>query len=120
MPDDVATIFKDLLEDRDREVMAVMMLTTKNEVIAIHIVSIGTLDYAMAQPREVFKSAVLLGAASIVIAHNHPSGDATPSDADKVITARLVQAGCLLGIEVLDHIIVGADSFVSLNRLGVL
>lgn len=93
-----------------------MMLDTRNSVIGLNTVTIGILDSSLVHPREVFKPAILSNAASIVLAHNHPSGDPMPSQEDRRATERIVQAGKILGIEVLDHIIIGdLDRFSSLN-----
>ena len=89
------------------EVGYVLCLTTKMDLIGYHEVSRGTLDSASAHPREVFKAAILANAAAILCGHNHPSGDPEPSREDRVLTQRLVEAGKLLGIDVLDHIVLG-------------
>jgi DNA repair protein RadC len=82
-------------------------------------VSIGTLDSSLVHPREVFKDAILASAAAIIVVHNHPSGDPSPSAEDRRITTRLQECGTLLGIELLDHIILGDNRFVSLKERGV-
>lgn len=118
-PLDAAQILCRYLENEDREHFVTLMLDVKNKVIGIHTVSIGNLDSAIVSPREVFKAAILANAASIIIAHNHPSGDLTPSPEDFKVTEVLKKAGKLLGIEVLDHVIVGEEgSFCSLRRDG--
>ena len=118
-PWDAAQILCRYLENEDREHFVTLMLDVKNRVIGIHTVSIGNLNSAIVSPREVFKAAILANAASIIVGHNHPSGDVTPSPEDIEITEVLKKAGKLLGIEVLDHIIVGEDgSFASLKGLG--
>ena len=91
----------------DRETFVVVPLDGKNKPLGFHVVSVGTLTASLVHPREVFKIALLENAAAIVLAHNHPSGDPTPSAEDISITARLVQAGDLLGVRVLDHVITG-------------
>ena len=111
-PKDIAHIIKPLLWDADREHCLVIMLNGKNRITAINTVSIGTLTSSLVHPREVFKPAILTNAASIILAHNHPSGDPMPSEDDLNITIRLKAAGELLGISVLDHIIIG-DSYYS-------
>lgn len=85
----------------------VLLLDTQNQIIGIHTVTIGTLDAALVHPREIFKPAILANAASVILAHNHPSGDPTPSAEDRTVTRQVVAAGTTLGIEVLDHVIVG-------------
>lgn len=118
-PNDAAKILRRYLEHEDREHFVTLMLDVKNRVIGIHTVSIGTLNAAIISPREVFKAAILSNAASIILGHNHPSGDATPSPEDIQITERLKKAGALLDIEVLDHVIIGESGvYVSLNQLG--
>lgn len=115
-PEEVVDLVRRYQGEPDREVFVVLILSTKNEVIGINTVSIGTLDAALVHPREVFKPAVLLNAAAVILAHNHLSGDATPSAEDKVTTAWLVQAGKVLGIGVLDHLVLGATTFFSLRQ----
>jgi DNA repair protein RadC len=96
-----------------------LLLDTRNRLIKTSEVSIGSLDASIVHPREVFAEAMLASAASVVFAHNHPSGDATPSPEDISLTRRLVQVGELVGIDVLDHVIVAGNSFVSLKRKGL-
>src|SRR5699024_3521704 len=96
-----------------------MCLNTKNNVIAVHRCHFGSLNYSLGHPREVFKSAILNNASSVIVAHQHPSGDITPSMEDINVTKRLVEAGKLLGIEVLDRLVVNSDnSFTSLKEKG--
>ncbi len=94
-----------------------MTLNTKNNITGINVVSIGSLNSSLVHPREVFKAAILGNAAAIILAHNHPSGDPSPSPEDLEITRRLVEAGKILGIEVLDHVIIG-DRWESLKERG--
>lgn len=105
--------------DCDREVLVVLSLNTKNRLIAIDPVLVGNLNSSMVTMREVFKGALILGAAAVIVAHNHPSGDATPSPEDVLITREIISAGRLLQIEVLDHLVLGADSFISLRERGL-
>lgn len=105
-----------LLQDEPGEVFAILCLSTKHRVIAYHEVSRGTLDATLVHPREVFKAALLSNAASIILTHNHPSGDPTPSPDDHQLTRRLVDAGRLIGVEVLDHIIVGDGHYFSFKE----
>jgi len=107
-----------LLQDEPGEVFAILCLSTKHRVIAYHEVSRGTLDATLVHPREVFKAALLSNAASIILTHNHPSGDPTPSPDDHQLTRRLVDAGRLIGVEVLDHIIVGDGRYFSFREGG--
>lgn len=119
-PDDVVDFLLPKLEDTKREHFFALLLDTKNKVIKVHTVSVGTLDASLVHPREVFKEAIASSAASIIVAHNHPSGDPTPSTEDRQVTTRLVEAGRLLGIEVLDHIVLGDDHGVSFKKLGLM
>lgn len=102
----------------DREVFLAVSLDTKKTTIHLERVSVGSLDAAIVHPREVFKSAVLVGASCVLLAHNHPSGDPDPSREDIVMTKRLAEAGKILGVEVLDHIVVGRDCGISLKEQG--
>ncbi len=104
---DAATLLHTYLADVDREHFVVLMLDQKNKVIGINTVSIGSLTASIVHPREVFKVAILANCASILIGHNHPSGNCQPSREDRALTQRLVEAGKLLGIAILDHIIIG-------------
>jgi DNA repair protein RadC len=98
------------LEGTDRENFIVLLLDRKNQLIGINTVSIGSLTSAVVHPREVSKAAILSNGAAIICAHNHPSGDPQPSAEDRALTTRLVVAGKLLGIDILDHIIIGDES----------
>ena len=100
------------------ECFAVLMLNTRRRVKGHHMVSIGTLDSILVHPREAFRAAVIAGAAAILMMHNHPSGEATPSDSDIKVTRDLIRAGQLLKIDVVDHIIVGQQQHISLRELG--
>ena len=104
----------------DCECMVVLLLNTRKRVRGHHLVSIGTLDTILVHPREVFSVAVAMKAASIVLMHNHPSGDPTPSEADIKVTRDLLRAGQLMKIEVIDHVIIGHPSHSSLRELGYL
>jgi DNA repair protein RadC len=96
-----------------------LSLNTKNKVIALHVVHIGSVNASIVHPRDIFQLAILDNATSIAIAHNHPSGDTTPSEEDINVTNRINEAGKLMGIELLDHIILG-DSYLSLKEKGYL
>ena len=111
-PKDGYKMIKEELEGLDREQFIIACLNTKNEPINISVVSVGTLNKAIVHPREVFKTAILSNAASIMAFHNHPSGETTPSQQDIQLTSRLYEAGELLGIKLLDHLIIG-DGFPS-------
>jgi DNA repair protein RadC len=119
-PATAAKILRSLLQSEPVEVFAVLLLSTKHQVIGYHEVSRGTLDSSVVHPREVFKAAILANASAVVLAHNHPSGNPTPSPEDHQITRRLSRAGELLGIHVLDHVIVGDPGYVSFRERGLL
>ena len=110
------------LADVDREHFVILLLNRKNQVIGLHTVSIGSVTASIVHPREVFKVAILANSTAIICGHNHPSGDPTPSQEDRALTSRLVEAGKLLGIEVLDHVIVGdgTEKYFSFADEGLL
>ena len=112
-PQQVFTSLKPILEHQDREHMYGVFLDTKHRIIGMHHIAMGSISEAIVHPREVFKCAILLNAAALVIAHNHPSGDPTPSTADHLLTTRLVKAGTLLGIPLLDHLVIDNNRFYS-------
>ncbi|MGE5580024.1 MAG: RadC family protein [Bacillota bacterium] len=103
------------LSDLDREHFCILHLNSRNQVIGRDDVSIGTLDATIVHPREIFKNSIKKSAARVILVHNHPSGDPSPSDDDLKITKRMVDAGKLLGIPVADHVIVGRTTFVSVQ-----
>ena len=119
-PSDAYEMIKEQLEGVDREQFIISCLNTKNEPTNITVVSVGSLNKAIVHPREVFKTAILSNAASIMAFHNHPSGETTPSQQDIQLTNRLYQAGELLGIKLLDHLIIGDGRFTSLKEKGYL
>ena len=120
-PSDAARVLSQYIGEQDREVFVAVFLTVRHRILGLHTVSIGCVTSSLVHPREVFKAAIVPGAAAVVIAHNHPSGDPEPSAEDIALTRRLASAWQLLGIEVLDHIVVGeCGSFVSLKERGVL
>lgn len=104
-------ILQEFLAGADREHFVILMLNVKNIPIGINTVSIGSLNSSIVHPREVFKPAILASAAAIILGHNHPSGDTVPSKEDIGTTKRLKEAGELLGIQVLDHVIIGEGFF---------
>lgn len=104
----------------DRESFVVLLLDTQNQIRAVNTVTVGTLDASLVHPREVFKPALVMGAASIILAHNHPSGDPTPSAEDRTATRQLVEAGRIVGIEVLDHVVVGEGRYLSFAEAGLM
>jgi DNA repair protein RadC len=117
-PEDSYQLLKQFLGEVDREYFVVVCLDTKNQPTAINICHIGSLNASIVHPRECFKPAILSNAASILIGHNHPSGQASPSNEDVEVTDRLVEAGKIIGISVIDHIILGDGEFVSLKEKG--
>ena len=119
-PKDAYEMIKEQLEGLDREQFIIACLNTKNEPTNITVVSVGSLNKAIVHPREVFKTAILSNAASIMAFHNHPSGETTPSQQDIQLTKRLYEAGELLGIKLLDHLIIGDGTFTSLKEKGYL
>lgn len=108
-PKEVAKLCRKFLDDLDREQLIVISVNTKCEPTNINIVSIGTVNASMCVLREIFKPAVLSNATNIIISHNHPSGDTTPSKEDVMTTERIAKAGDIMGISLLDHIIIGSD-----------
>ena len=111
----VADAFAEHFAPLDREHFVVLLLDGKNRIVGFNVVSIGSLTAALVHPREVFKAAILSNAAALILVHNHPSGDPTPSAEDRAITERLRQVGELVGIRVLDHVVIGDEGqFVSL------
>jgi DNA repair protein RadC len=102
------------------ENFGLICLNTKNKVAGAHIVSIGSLNSAIVHPREVFKTAIVNNSSGFIMFHNHPSGDPTPSREDIELTQKMVEIGEMLGVDVLDHIIVGESSYVSLKEQGLM
>ncbi|MGM0867460.1 MAG: JAB domain-containing protein [Bacillota bacterium] len=120
-PMDAQELAASYIADEDREVFLVMMLNTKNEVVGLHRAHVGSLNASIVHPRDVMKSAILNNAASIIVSHQHPSGDPTPSREDIDVTKRLAEAGKILGIDVLDHVIVThTGNHISLKEKGFL
>ncbi|ABO51059.1 DNA replication and repair protein RadC [Desulforamulus reducens MI-1] len=119
-PEDVCGLVMEDLRDLDREHFLALLLNTKNQVLARETISIGTLNSSVVHPRELFKVAIRRSAASMILVHNHPSGDPTPSREDIVLTKRLIEAGEIIGIDVLDHIIIGDNKFTSLKSKGLI
>lgn len=115
----VYELFHDLRFET-KEIFLALHLDSKNRILCMDRVSVGSLNASIVHPREIFKSALLSSSAAIVLAHNHPSGDATPSREDLELTARLKDCGELLGIRILDHVIIGDGCYVSLADRGLL
>jgi DNA repair protein RadC len=117
-PKDVAALMMEDMRYLQKEHFVCLFLNTKNRVIAQETLSMGSLNASIVHPREVFLAAIKRSSASIICVHNHPSGDPTPSPEDIELTARLVEAGEIIGIDVLDHIVLGDPGFVSLKEKG--
>lgn len=117
-PEDVADLLLREMASLDREHFRAILLNTKNRILGVRTIAIGSLNASVVHAREVFKAAVAESAQAVVLVHNHPSGIPDPSEEDIVVTERLAEAGRILGIEVLDHIILGSHGFVSLRELG--
>lgn len=119
-PRDVANIFMEEMRYYKKEYFKSILLNTKNEIIATEDISIGSLNSSLVHPREVFVGAIRKSASSIILMHNHPSGNPNPSNEDMKITKRLIEAGKIIGIEVLDHIIIGDGQFISLKEISII
>ncbi len=118
-PNDVLTYFKDM-EDLRQEEIRLIMLNTKNKIIAHKIISKGTVNASIVTPREIFFPAIKMMASSIILAHNHPSADVTPSSEDKNITEIVARSGKLINIKLLDHIIIGKNKIYSFKEAGLI
>ncbi len=119
-PESVVQAIRTSIKDKAKEHFKLILLNTRNKIIGISTVSIGTLNSNLVHPREVFKEAISHSAASVVFAHNHPSGDSEPSEDDLTITKRLREAGKIFGIEVIDHIIISKNGYFSFKEKGLL
>lgn len=119
-PVDVKNLLMEEMRFLEKEHFKVILLNIKNHVISVEDISIGSLNSSIVHPREVFKPAIRRSSAAIILVHNHPSGDPTPSREDVDITRRLVEAGKILGIEVVDHIIIGNGIYISLREKGII
>jgi DNA repair protein RadC len=117
---DVAQILRPRIRYLKKEVLKVLHLNVKNQLTAVEDISIGGLTAVSIHPRDVFAGAIARGSAAVILAHNHPSGDPDPSTEDKEVTMRIIAAGRILGIEVLDHVILGAERFISMKESGIL
>jgi DNA repair protein RadC len=118
--DDVIKAVKPLIADQNKEFFIALYLNTKNGIIKQEVVSVGSLNANVVHPREVFRTACMVSASSIIVAHNHPSGDPAPSREDIEITKKLAEAGKMIGIELLDHIILGQDRNYDFKETGIL
>ncbi len=120
-PSETYPLLEDLLKGEEKEHFYSILLNTRSEIQGVDLVSVGSLNASLVHPREVFRLPVICAAASIIVAHNHPSGSPTPSSADIDLTERLVKAGEIMGIELLDHIVYGDPGhFMSLREGGVM
>ncbi|HII91440.1 MAG TPA: JAB domain-containing protein [Methanosarcina sp.] len=117
-PKDVYTLMYPKMREQKKEKFITLCLDTKNQILKEEIISIGSLNASIVHPREVFKSALMESSASVIMVHNHPSGDPSPSREDIMVTEKMVEGGKLLGIDVLDHIIIGEGRYVSLKDEG--
>jgi DNA repair protein RadC len=118
-PEDVAVLVQGRLKGKKKEYFLAILLDTRNQLIKVAEISVGSLDSSIVHPREVYKEAISASAASVIFVHNHPSGDTEASEDDIQLTKRLAEAGEIVGIDVLDHIIVGGKSYVSMKREGL-
>ena len=117
-PEDVYDYASPIIEGKDKEHFAVILMNIKNHVLSMPIISIGGLASSVVDVREVFKEAIKNNAASVIMVHNHPSGDPTPSKEDIFITRRMIEAGKIMDIPVLDHVIIGNNRYTSLKETG--
>ncbi|WP_152654756.1 DNA repair protein RadC [Oceanobacillus sp. CFH 90083] len=119
-PEDGANYVMEEMRNLAQEHFVALFLNTKNQIIHRQTLFIGSLNASIVHPRELFREAVKRSAASILVCHNHPSGDPTPSQEDILVTKRLVESGKIIGIEVIDHLVIGNERFVSLKQKGYL
>lgn len=115
-PKDAGRFFAHVLADKDREILGIIGLDVKNHINYFEVAHIGTMTQSLIHPREIFKASILTNSHAIIMAHNHPSGDVTPSMADRRATEKMIDAGSLMGIEVIDHIIIAEDKFYSIKE----
>ena len=115
-PERVVQFVRSILLDNSREQVVALYLDGGHKVVAHSIIAVGSANFSPVHPREIFQRAVLVGATAVILAHNHPSGDVTPSQEDRTLTKRIHQAGLILGIKLLDHVIVTDSSFCSLEQ----
>ncbi|MBN1164179.1 MAG: DNA repair protein RadC [Candidatus Krumholzibacteriota bacterium] len=119
-PEDVARLMIPEMKGLDREHFKAILLNTKNGILRIVTVAVGSLNAALVHPREIFKAAVVASAAGIIVVHNHPTGNPEPSREDTDLTVRFARCGELMGIDLVDHIVVGDDRFVSMRERGLI
>jgi len=118
-PEAAAAFVRPHLIDKQKEHVVALLLDARHRLIRMSPIAVGTLSASLVHPRELFKEAIAASAAAVIVAHNHPSGDPAPSDHDVRLTRRLVEAGAVLGIEVLDHLILAGSQVVSLKAAGI-
>jgi DNA repair protein RadC len=118
--DDIASVLIPRMSILEKETFIAVYLNTRRQIIKQETIFIGTLNESVVHAREIFKKAIEVGAAAIIVAHNHPSGDPTPSDADISVTKELIQSGEIIGISIIDHIIIGDNSYWSLKENNVI
>ncbi len=118
--DDFVSAVKPLIADPNREFFITLYLNTKNGILRQKVISIGSLNASIVHPREVFRTACVVSASSIIVAHNHPSGDPAPSNEDIEITKKLVESGKIIGINLLDHVIIGHDRNYSFREMALI
>jgi len=118
-PEDVTRLVQSRLKGKKKEYFLALLLDTRNQLIRVAEISVGSLDSSIVHPREVFKEAVSASAAAVIFAHNHPSGEPEASEDDVKLTKRLTEAGEIMGVDVLDHIIIGGKKYLSLKREGL-
>lgn len=120
MPKDAAELIMQDMRYLDREHFRAILLNVKNQILDVVTISIGTVNSSLVHPRELFKDAIRTSSSGVILVHNHPSGDPSPSRQDKDLTTRLIEAGKVLGIEILDHIIIGDNRYVSFKETGLM
>lgn len=119
-PEDIAALLLPRFRYESRESFVAVLLSTKNHVLKTPVISVGSLNASIVHPRELFREAINASAAAVIVAHNHPSGDPTPSPEDITLTRKLVEAGNILDIPVLDHVVLGDGKYVSFKEKGIL
>ncbi|WP_073342792.1 RadC family protein [Caldanaerobius fijiensis] len=119
-PQDIADLLMVEMRYLKKEVFKIVLLNVKNQVISIENISIGNLNSSIVHPREIFNAAIRKYSASIILVHNHPSGDPTPSMEDINVTKRIIEGGKILGIDVLDHIVIGDGTYVSMKQKNII
>lgn len=119
-PEDIASLFMEEMRSLKQETFRCLLLNAKGDMISAENISVGELTSTLVHPREVFRPAIRKSAAAVILLHNHPSGDPKPSQEDLDTTVRLMECGRLMGIRVLDHLVIGDGTYVSMRELGVM